>query len=351
MLETGADSADLEPPLRRGWVFIDWSAHCSRSENLARRMGMQLLRRHRSFSGPLSFVGKYAYQFLATSWDLASQRPEVVWCMSPTPLVGVPVWLYSALTGKRFAIDAHTGAFEGTAWARLRALQLFLCRRAVLTSVTNDHLRRFVEEGGGHALIVPDVPTELSSPSQRDFGPGFHALYVASYSADEPFEVVLEAARKCPDVTLWLTGKPKGRAKELLASAPANVKALGFLSRQDYLAAIAGAHVVLALTTRNHTMQRAAYEAAYLGTPVIVSDWPVLRENFSRGCLWAQNTAEDLQRCLEQARGEHDRLVTEVRALKQSKLSRWQQARREFIQMMEATEPAASSGRRMPAGQ
>jgi hypothetical protein len=150
---------------------------------------------------------------------------------------------------------------------------------------------------------------------------------------------------------VWLTGKPKGRAKELLASAPANVKALGFLSRQDYLAAIAGADVVLALTTRNHTMQRAAYEAAYLGTPIIVSDWPVLRENFSRGCLWAQNTAQDLQRCFEQARREHDQLKSEVMALRQSKLARWRQVRREFIERMKTAEPEASEGQQMPAGQ
>src|SRR5690606_21545095 len=115
---------------------------------------------------------------------------------------------------------------------------------------------------------------------------GFHVLYVASYSSDEPFEIVVEAARRVPDVTLWLTGRPKGDAKRLLETAPDNVRLLGFLSREDYLAAVAGAGAVLALTTRDHTMQRAAYEAAYLAVPTIVSDWPVLRDNFAKGALW-----------------------------------------------------------------
>jgi glycosyltransferase involved in cell wall biosynthesis len=328
---------DLAPPLRPDWVFIDWSAHCSRSENFAKRVGMRLFRRHRPFTGPVSFVAKYAYQMAGTSWDLLRERPKVVWCMSPTPLAILPAWVYCELTGSKLAIDAHTGAFEGTPWARLLPLQLFLSRRAEVTSITNDYLQSIVERAGGRTLIVPDVPTEQGAPTRRDFGPGFHALYVASYSADEPFEIVLEAARKLPDVTFWLTGKPKGKAKVLLDSAPSNVKLLGFLSRGDYLSALAGAHVVLALTTRDHTMQRAAYEAAYLGVPVVVSDWPILRENFDRGSIWVDNTGDSLERGLRHARDRYAELAAGAQELKASKLERWRRTRQQVMALL-ATE-------------
>jgi glycosyltransferase involved in cell wall biosynthesis len=334
-MEDGEDStADLEPEARPGWVFIDWSAHCSRSENFARRMGMRLMRRHRSFSGPASFLGKYAYQFAATTWDLLRERPDVVWCMSPTPLAAVPAWLYCAATGKRLAIDAHTGAFEGSPWAKLRPLQFFLSRHAEVTAVTNDFLKEIVESHDGAAMIVPDVPTELEVPQPRDFGDGFHVVYVASYSSDEPFEIVVEAARRVPDVTLWVTGRPKGSAKRLLETAPDNLRQLGFLSRADYLAALAGADAVLALTTRDHTMQRAAYEAAYLATPVIVSDWPILRENFAKGALWVDNTAEGLANCLREAQSRADQLRDGARQLRADKIARWRKTRRQVERLL-----------------
>ncbi len=326
---------DLEPELRPGWVFVDWSAHCSRSENFARRVGMKFMRRHRSHSGPLSFVLKYAYQFGATAWDLARERPRVIWCMSPSPLAAVPVWIYCSATGAKFAIDAHTGAFEGTPWAKIRKLQLFLSRKAELTAVTNRFLQSVVQTADGQTVIVPDVPTELQVPQARDFGPGYHAIYVASYSADEPFEVIVDAARRAPDVNIWITGKPKGRALELLETAPPNLKRLGFLSREEYLAALAGANVAVALTTRDHTMQRAAYEAIYLGTPVIVSDWPILRENFEDGALLVENDGAALARALERARADGDALKAGAAALRKKKLARWSDNRRKIVEHLE----------------
>ena len=329
---------ELEPAPRPGWVFVDWSAHCSRSENFARRVGMKFMRRHRPHSGPFSFAFKYAYQFGATTWDLLRERPRVVWCMSPSPLAAVPVWLYCTATGAKFAIDAHTGAFEGTPWAKVRGLQLFLSRKAELTAVTNPFLQALVEAGEtepGRTLIVPDVPTELEAVEHHEFGAGYHAVYVASYSADEPFEVIIDAARRVPDITIWVTGKPKGKARELLEAGPSNVKRLGFLSRDKYLAAIAGANVVVALTTRDHTMQRAAYEAIYLGTPVIVSDWPILRENFDSGTLLVQNSGEALATALSQAKEQSEELKAGAALLREKKLARWSNNYQKIVERLE----------------
>ncbi len=160
-------------------------------------------------------------------------------------------------------------------------------------------------------------------------------MYVASYSADEPIDVVLDAAAKAPDVTFWLTGKPKGKAKDLLDKAPSNVKLLGFLARDEYLAAIAGADVVVALTTRDHTMQRAAYEAIYLGTPVVVSDWPILRENFDTGALWVENTGADLATALKAAANDRDKLRSGAQELRQKKLDRWRKNYERIVELLE----------------
>lgn len=330
-----AEAADLTPEPRPGWVFVDWSAHCSRSENFSRRVGMKFLRRHRKHTGAASLLAKYAYQFSATTWDLVRERPSVVWCMSPSTFAIVPVWAYCKITGAKFGIDAHTGAFEGTPWAKIRALQFFFSREAEVTAVTNDYLQNLVEAAEGRTVRVPDVPTELTSTQRRDFGPGFHIVYVASFSEDEPIDVVIEAARQVPDVTVWLTGKPKGRAVELLRSAPPNLRLTGFLSREEYLAALSGADLVVALTTRDHTMQRAAYEAIYLGTPVVVSDWPILRENFSEGALWVENTPDALAQAWRQAVPRRDELRVSARELRERKLSRWRENYGRIIELFE----------------
>ncbi len=325
----------VTPRPRPGWVFVDWSAHCSRSENFAKRVGMKFLRRHRKHRGPASLLAKYVYQVTATTWDLVRERPQVVWCMSPSTFTALPVWIYCKATGAKFGIDAHTGAFEGTPWAKLSALQFFLSRQAEVTAVTNEYLRDLVTSANGRTLMVPDVPTELEAPSRRDFGPGFHAVYVASFSSDEPIDVVIEAARLAPEVTVWLTGKPKGKAVELLKQAPSNLKQLGFLSREEYLGALAGADVVVALTTRDHTMQRAAYEAIYLGTPVVVSDWPILRENFQEGALWVENTGHSLAQAWKAAVPRRDDLRRSAEVLRQKKLSRWRENYERIIELLE----------------
>lgn len=325
----------LTPQQRPGWVFIDWSAHCSRSENFSKRVGMKFLRRHRKHRGPASLLLKYAYQFSATTLDLVRERPRVVWCMSPSTFTVLPVWAYCKLTGAKFGIDAHTGAFEGTPWAKIRPLQFFLSREAEVTAVTNGYLRGLVESARGRAILVPDVPTELEAPARHDFGPGFHAVYVASFSADEPIDMVLEAARLTPEVTVWITGKPKGKAVELLKQAPANVRLLGFLSRADYLGALAGADVVVALTTRDHTMQRAAYEAIYLGTPVVVSDWPILRENFGEGGLWVTNDGPSLAAAWKTAITRREVLRKNAALLREKKLARWRENYERIIELLE----------------
>ncbi len=339
-----AERSDLNPAPRPGWVFIDWSSHCSRSENFSRRVGMKFLRRHRKHTGPASLLAKYAYQFTATTLDLVRERPNVVWCMSPSTFAVIPVWAYCKVTGAKFGIDAHTGAFEGTPWAKIRALQFFFSREAEVTAVTNDYLQSLVEAANGRTLRVPDVPTELVAPKRRDFGDGFHAVYVASYSADEPIDVVIEAARLAPDVTVWLTGKPKGRAVDLLKSAPPNVKLLGFLSREDYLAALAGADLVVALTTRDHTMQRAAYEAIYLGTPVVVSDWPILRENFAEGGLWVKNEPTALANAWREATPRREELRARAQQLRAKKLARWRENYERIVELFEAPSKVAQPG-------
>ncbi|MCW2620453.1 MAG: glycosyl transferase group 1, partial [Frankiales bacterium] len=86
-----------------------------------------------------------------------------------------------------------------------------------------------------------------------------------------------------------------GRApEEVRAAAPANVHFTGFVSTDDYLALVHAADVVLALTTRELTMQRAAYEALCAGRPLVASGTDTLREFFGDAAHYADPTAESI---------------------------------------------------------
>jgi len=316
----------LKVSTRQCWAFVEWQPDCSRSVAIARRLGMRVIRHYRPFTGHLSLIYKYPYQFIRTIVDLFRFRPSAVICMSPPPLTAFPVWVYCKIFRRKFAIDAHTSAFIHPRWEKCPWIQQFFSRRAMATFVTNTYLKELVESAGGRALILPDAPTETAVVYTKKFAASFNVMFAPSYNGtDEPLGIVLEAAIRMPDVQFYFSGKLKGEAKELLAEKPANVHLLGFLARTQYVATMAGCDIVLALTTRNHTMQRAAYEAIYLGKPVVLSDWPVLRQNFPEGCIFIQNTAHELCGAVNQAWGQLLSLQVAALRMRRKKLDLWSQ--------------------------
>jgi glycosyltransferase involved in cell wall biosynthesis len=112
---------------------------------------------------------------------------------------------------------------------------------------------------------------------------------------------------------------------------PPNVTLTGFLPTAAYGGLLSSADAVLALTTRDHTMLRGAYEAVYQGTPVIVSDWPLLREAFPAGAVHVDNTAAAIVgaiRAIQAAPASYRAGASRLRAMK---LERWRVVREELL--------------------
>jgi glycosyltransferase involved in cell wall biosynthesis len=74
-------------------------------------------------------------------------------------------------------------------------------------------------------------------------------------------------------------------------AAGKNVFFCGFVSDGDLVRLQHNACCVLALTTVRDTMQRAGYEALSVGTPVVASDFAVLRDYFGEAGIYTDNTA------------------------------------------------------------
>ncbi|MFJ6268593.1 glycosyltransferase [Pseudarthrobacter oxydans] len=183
--------------------------------------------------------------------------------------------------------DLHTGFFHDPKWQWASSWTLRLLRGSTAI-VTNTNLATLCDRAGVRAHVLHDVLLRHDGQSI----PGPYIVCPVSYSNDEPIDRILEAAGNLPDTRWLLTGEaPNG----VRAKAPANVEFSGFLSDTEYDAALRNASLVVALTNRRDTMQRAGYEALMRGVPVVTSDFEVLRDFFEDSAVYVAAGEVDLE--------------------------------------------------------
>lgn len=332
-------------PARPRLTYISWAESCSRSDHTARELG------GRSFmvyapqfgSKASTILLKYAAQWRETMRILRAERPDVVAVMTPPLVASLAALSYVRRRGGRLVLDAHSAAFLHPRWRRLQWLQRWLCRQAVTTLVHNDHIAALVRAAGGHATLVPDVPIVFDEIVPYPRREAFTVAVVCSFNYDEPLPAILDAARLTPDVDYLVTGNPKHLPAHLSASLPPNVTLTGFLSVPAYGGLLTGADVVLTLTTRNHTMLRGAYEAIYQGTPVILSDWPLLREEFPEGAAHVDNTSAQIAAAVADQRQCSAGYRAGAVRLQARKRERWRETDRQIRQRLRAGSPSRAT--------
>jgi len=308
-------------------LFLAWArpSHTRRSVLLARQLGVPLRRIYALKMRPYLAPIRYPIQAVQTLWTLFRERPRLVLVQNPPIFAPLFVWLYCVLTGSRFIIDSHTGALHGPLWRWSWALHAFLSRRAVTTLVTNTYLQQKIQSWGAHSLVVMDVPSEFPVGNPFHFQHDFNIAVVSSFSADEPLTEITRAAADLPEVGFYVTGDPARTDYPLPSQFPPNVHLTGFLSEDDYYGLMRSAQAVMVLTTEDHTMQRGACEAVWLGQPIITSHWPILREAFHCGALHVDNTAAGIRAAVETMRARRSEIANEIIALQVERLRHWQQ--------------------------
>ena len=310
-------------------TYISWAESCSRSDHTARELGgsSHMIYAPRFGSRASTVLLKYGRQWAKTVRVLATEKPDAVFVMSPPLFAALPAFWYAWRHRKVVVLDAHSGAFLNARWKRFQWIQNALCRRAAATLVHNEHVAGLVHDAGGHAITVPDVP--IVFPEQHTYRrpAGFLVAVVCSFNYDEPVDCILEAAAQLPEVQFRITGNPKHLDASVAARIPPNAQLTGFLSTADYGALLSTADVVLTLTTNDHTMLRGAYEAIYQGTPVVVSDWPILRREFATGAKHVRNSAVDIVSGLREIMVDPQQYRSGALELRRKKLERWRAVR------------------------
>lgn len=275
-------------------VFIAWIRFQQRSELLAQQLHAKMHFVYRGRRGGRSNLAVRYLRQTATTWRiLQNERPRIVLVQNPPIFCVLLIFVYARFYGARYVIDSHTGAFFRP-WKWFAPLHRFLSRRAITTIVHNESQENVVKKWRCNSFVLGDYVGE------RSIGCGFpldapsNVAVVGSFSRDEPLAEVFEAAARLPNVRFYFTGDDARLSNGLRDKLPPNCRLTGYLRYEQYLSLLRHVEVVIALTTRNHTLLSGAYEAVSLGTPLITSNWPVLRRRFSYGVLHVPNTPDGI---------------------------------------------------------
>jgi glycosyltransferase involved in cell wall biosynthesis len=205
-------------------------------------------------------------------------------------------------------------------------LHRWFSRAAATTIVTNEAMAATLEGWGASATLVRDVPVCFAEPVAAALPPGCNMTFVCTFTRDEPIELFFRAAALVPDVHFHVTGNYKRADPAVLAAKPANVRLTGFLGDGEYVGLLLASDAVISLTTLDHTMQRAAYEAVYLGRPVVTSDFDLLRRHFCKGAVHVRNSVDDIAGGIGRMRDALARMRAEVDELRREHLEAWGRA-------------------------
>jgi len=333
MQDRGRTGNPRRARLRRRSVFLVWGTpeRGTRSTWLARELGIGdahfvRSRGHGFRKAPFNYLA----QFIRTLRVLMRHRPRVVFVQSPPTYAAWTVTLYCAASGAALVIDAHSDAFERARWTRPAWLTHLIARRALVTIVTNEHWAALVRSWGAKAMTIPTIPSDLVIGEAPAIKPGINVAVVNTWAPDEPLDEVLAAAEDMPDMSFFITGRPP-RVGDVGRKVPSNVTFSGFLRQPEYNALLAAVDIVVCLTTRNYTMQNGACEAMFIGTPILTSDWPVLKDYFSIGAVHVDNKATGIRQGLRQLTQSIDTYRSEVRELCALRRREWEITRRQLI--------------------
>jgi glycosyltransferase involved in cell wall biosynthesis len=297
----------------RDVILITWMKDQPRSAGLARALGAEAI--WMPWAWPRLPWPRRILSWLRSAGRTASvvrRAAPGTLVVAMSPPVFNPLVAWAACRRRNdltFAIDLHSGALNDPNWSWAFGLQRWLIARSDAVIVTNREIIRGVDVGASRVIAMhdpwaPDEPAAVAEIAHP------YALFPASGMPDEPVEALADAARLLEGrVQIVVTG----RARPELSGTP--VVSTGFVPEADFEGLLREADVVLALTTREGTMQRAAYEALHVGRPLVCSDTAILVEELGTSAVFTPNDGPSIAAAIDEALDRSDELVKAGTAL------------------------------------
>lgn len=270
---------------------------------------------------------------LASFWTLifiGKERPKVVFGQNPSMGLALLLCIFKPLFGYVLVVDRHSNFMFGVSDCFMKRVFTFVSnmtlKHADMTIVTNDYLRGHVEEKKGCGVVLEDKIPSFDSCTKISLQGKLNAVFVTSFSADEPIGEVIDVYSKLGDkISLYITGNYKKFADYERYSSPeyCNIVFTGYLSEEDYQNLLYSADIVICLTKNEHTLTCGAYEGLSLGKPMILSNTETIRAYFFKGAVYADPDRDSIMKSTLACIADYDQLRKDGIELKDELESAW----------------------------
>lgn len=320
-------------------ITVVWAPYEARTARFAQQLNSPIYNIHyllykRPWIAPL----KYIPQALKTWWVCFRERPRIVFVTNPPVFAALCVFVYCKLTGRRYIMDTHPPSLYSRRWGWTVPLQRFLVRHAYINITDQVRFKALFESWGARRIaILQRPPRAIQIHDLPDVGnPNrFEIAVVNTFAADEPLDIILDAARQLPDAHFYITGDTTLGDPSLIASAPSNVTFTGYLRGDDYWSRLNSSRAVMVLTTYPYSLLGGAQDAVVLHKPLIVSHQPALTEFFTKGTIFAENTTEGIVSGVNDAIAREAQLRQEMVVLSEEQDREWKHNFTQFVALIE----------------
>jgi glycosyltransferase involved in cell wall biosynthesis len=307
-------------------VFLTWVPFSSRSHLLSDAFNAQPF--YVNYLTKKTFFRTLMRYFIAafhTSFALCREKPAYIFLMNQPVFLPLIVFCYSKLTNSRYVLDSHSGLLNKRVWRTFIPIMKRVYKECVLNIAHNEHDAEKYRRWGARTAVLGTEIYPYESYEKRLLDTLNNVVVIGKLAVDEPVEETVAAATGLEDVHFYFTG-PVERAKKRIdtRNLPKNITFTGFLPREEFIGLVKAADVALVLVTTENTMQMGAWEAMSCDTPVILSDWELLRSTFPKGVVFVQNTKQSIQTGIRTFFENKDCLRKDIIRLKIEKRELWE---------------------------
>lgn len=309
-------------------VWIAWEDH-RRSRELAKALGMQYKPIFTKYKN--RFV-RYPILSYFTFNIILAIKPKVIVCQNPSIILTTMLCFVKKIFNFKLIVDRHTNFkfktlnSKNPKWYFFHLLSRYTIKAADLTIVTNEPLKKIVNDWGGNGFVLQDKLPEMSVGSMRYLEGVFSYIFVCTYSDDEPYEKVVEAFQRLErDKHLYITGNFKKWKSYMNGGVKLadNIHLTGFLSEEDYQSLIKSVDVVIVFTELEYVLNCGAYEGMSVEKPLILSNTKTIKDYFKKGVIHTDLDIDSISEALIKAQCDYSILKKNIKDEKEVLSSDW----------------------------
>ena len=312
-------------------IWIAWEDH-RRSRELANSLNCKYF--------PLTYSGGWMQRYIILCFRtlklVLHEKSNIVVCQNPSIVLTFLLCCMKYFLGFKLVVDRHTNfkfktlGCKSPKWICFHFLSKLTVKKADLTIVTNEPLKKIIEKWGGRGFVLQDRLPVLNKGNKHSLAGEMNIAFVCTFSEDEPYEEIISNFNKLSStVHLYVTGDFTKWEKyiEGFVTIPDTVHLLGFIDEEAYQSLIKSVDIVMVITNLEYILNCGAYEAIAVDKPLILSDTKTIRSYFKHGVVYTHldKNMESLFIAIEQAIEMKSELVKELIAHKPIMIDAWEQ--------------------------